>query len=173
LAFRRLDQWLIGHGYVPQTLLDVVGSDCKLALNYYNPAWDKKAPTGTGPVRHTGITALYEPKWQHSPVFWLGMPNSQKGCLGQFSFMSEQLQDFIMAHTKECNGCRYCVQVDKSGKRPLACTEVLYNQDKYNLCPLFPGGSYKWQSINNELVDRLIEILTFMDSSLPNKEATS
>jgi len=170
-AFRRLDQWLAAHGYVPQTLLDVVGSDCKLSLNYYNPAWDKKAPTGTGPVRHTGITALYDPGREPPAVFWLGMPNRLKGCLAQFSLMSKQLQAFVMAHTKECDGCRYCVQVDKSGTRPLACAKVQHEQRDYSICPLFPGGSYRWPCIDDTLVDRLIEMLDFMDMLLPEKAA--
>lgn len=170
LAFRRLDRWMIEHGYVSQTLLDVAGSDCKLALNYYNPTWDKKPPTGTGPIRQTGMTAIYDPRRKPPYVFWMEVPNILRGCLGQFAAMSKQLQDFVITHIKKCDGCRYCVQTDKSGKRPLICTKIQYGQEEHVLCPLFPSGSYRWHCIDDALADRLIELLEFMDNLLPKKE---
>jgi hypothetical protein len=81
--------------------------------------------------------------------------------------MSEKNKSFVINHTKKCDGCRYCVQTDKTGSRPLASIQVIYEQKKYNLCPYFPGYCYSWTNINDDLVDQLIEMLSFMDKFLP------
>ena len=73
------------------------------------------------------------------------------------------MQDFVVERTKKCNSCKYCVQTDKTGSRPLAYITVDYRQKKYNLCTYFPGYTYCWTSINDKLVDQLTTFLSFMD----------
>ena len=72
--------------------------------------------------------------------------------------MDDKLKSFITGTTKKCDGCRYCVQTDKSGTRPLAAINV----DDHDLCPLFCGFSY---TIDDDLVDNIIELLQFIDEA--------
>lgn len=83
--------------------------------------------------------------------------------------MSPAVKAFVIERTKKCDGCRYCVQTDKTGNRPLACIPISYEKVEYQLCPYFPGYQYSWTSIDDELVDNMIEFLTFMDSVLDAK----
>jgi len=99
----------------------------------------------------------------------LCIPNGLKVFLEAFESMDKKLKKFVVDRTKKCDNCRYCVQTDKKGTRPLVYITVDYEQEKYNLCPYFPGGSYSWTNINNELVDQIISFLTFMDKFI-NKE---
>ena len=76
---------------------------------------------------------------------------------------STSVQGFVVARTKKCDGCRYCVQTDKTGKRPLANLPVSYNGRELRLCPYFPGYSYCWTALSDGLVDDMITMLGFMD----------
>jgi hypothetical protein len=168
-SFRKLENWMIKQGYKRFDIYDITASDCKLALTYANPLWSKEPPKGgfEYKIRHTGISAQYDYYVQHPAVFGLCIPNGLKAYLSAFDSMSTPNQNFVVNHTKKCNGCRYCVQTDKTGLRPLAYIQVNYEQKKFNLCPYFPGGSFSWTNINDDLVDQLIEMLSFMDKFIP------
>ena len=73
--------------------------------------------------------------------------------------MNEKVKNFIVNTSKKCDNCRYCVQTDKTGKRPLIFASV----GEYKICPLFCGFSYRWKTLNEETVDNIIEILKFID----------
>lgn len=92
-----------------------------------------------------------------------------KNYLEKFDSMSSTLKDFVIEYTKKCDRCHYCVQTDKTGTRPLAYLPIDYNREKYELCPYFPGYTYSWTSIDDELVDRIIEFLSFMDEFISKK----
>ena len=85
--------------------------------------------------------------------------------------MSTKTRGFVINHTKKCDGCGYCVQTDKAGSRPLAYIQVNYGREKYNLCPYFPGYGFSWTTINDDLADQLIEMLSFMDKFIPKNTA--
>jgi|GEM_PF-3305021 hypothetical protein len=73
------------------------------------------------------------------------------------------LQDFVLSKTKKCNQCRYCVQTDKTGTRPLAYVKVSRDGNSYALCPYFPGYRFCFTSLDGETADKIIERLDFMD----------
>jgi hypothetical protein len=139
-------------------------------LTYANPLWSKNTPNGgfEYKIRHTGISARYDFFLQQPAVFGLCIPNGLKPYLNAFDSMDKKLQMFIVSRTKKCDGCRYCVQTDKTGSRPFAFIQINYEEKKYNLCPYFPGYSYCWTNIDNDLADQLIEILSFMDKFAPD-----
>ena len=164
-AFRRLENWMIGQGYKRFDIYNITASDCKLSLTYANPMWSKDRPNGgfEYKIRHTGISARYDPCFKNPVVFGLCIPNGLKTYLMAFDSADTNVKNFIIAHTKRCDGCRYCVQTDKNGTRPLAKMKVVHNGEAYHLCPYFPGYGYRWHSINDELVEQLIDMLAFMD----------
>jgi hypothetical protein len=102
-------------------------------------------------------------------MYCLCIPNGLKVYLDAFDTMSEKNKSFVIKHTKKCDGCRYCVQTDKTGSRPMAFIQIIYEQKIFNLCPYFPGYCYSWTNINDDLVDQLIEMLFFMDKFIPKK----
>jgi len=169
-SFRKLEKWIIKQGYKRFDIHNVTASDCKLTLTYANPLWGKEPPKGgfEYKIKHTGISAQYDFYVKQPAVFGLCIPNGLKTYLDAFDSMSTKNKNFVVNRTKKCDGCRYCVQTDKTGSRPLAFIQVNYEQKKYNLCPYFPGYCYSWTSINDDLADQLIEMLSFMDKFIPN-----
>jgi hypothetical protein len=164
-AFRKLENWMISQGYKRFDIYNVTASDCKLSLTYANPAWSSEHPNGgfEYKIRHTGISARYDIYVNNPVVFGLCIPNGLKSYLEAFDSADKNVQKFIAERTKKCDGCIYCVQTDKTGKRPFAAIKVSYQGENYNLCPYFPGYSYCWSSIDDELAERLIGMLSFMD----------
>jgi hypothetical protein len=136
-----------------------------VSVVYANPQWNDEEPKAgfTMKIRHTGIAAEYHYAVSRPPIFGLCIPGGLKTFLEHFDDAPKQVQKLIMDHTKRCDNCRYCVQTDKTGLRPLACMPVRYEGNEYQLCPYYPGYSYCWTSIDNELADQLIAMLSFMD----------
>ncbi len=171
--FRRLEEWMISQGYKAYDIYNVTASDCRLSLSYANTAWGNERPNGGNEykVRHTGISAQYDAYVNTPASFGLCIPYGLKLFLENFDSMSQRNKEFVMSRTKKCDGCRYCVQTDKTGKRPLACIPITYAQTEYMLCPYFPGYSYSFTSIDDNLVDTIIDFLVFMDGFAPKKAA--
>lgn len=168
-GFRKLESWMTERGYKSFDFYEVTASDCKLSLTYANPAWGKDRPNGgfEYKIRHTGISARYDPERQNPAVLGLCIPNGLKTFLEASESMGGNLRGFIISHTKKCDNCRYCVQTDKTGSRPFACIPVGHEGKIYNLCPYFPGSGFCWNSIDDGLAERLIEMLSFMDGFAP------
>lgn len=162
-VFRRLERWMISHGYKPY---DITSENGKLTLAYANPAWGSEPPRGGNEykIMHTGICAQYDAYVGNPTALGLCIPYGMKNFLENFDSMNQKVKDFVIERTKKCDGCRYCVQTDKTGTRPLACMPISYKQSEYKLCPYFPGYNYAWTSIDDKLVDNLIEMLAFMDT---------
>ena len=171
-SFRKLEKWMITQGYERYDIYNVTASDCKLSLTYANPAWDKERPTGGFEyrIRHTGISARYDYYAKSPAVFGLCIPGGLKQVLEAFNAASDTVQKLIIERTKKCDGCKYCVQTDKTGLRPLAMIKICYLGSQYDLCPYFPGCYYCWTNITDELYEQLIEMLAFMDSLAPYRK---
>ncbi|MDR2956829.1 MAG: hypothetical protein LBU61_01425 [Coriobacteriales bacterium] len=168
-GFTKLEQWMLAQGYQPYDVYDVTGSDCKIILVYANPAWGEDRLNGSFEykVKHSGVSMRYDPRTSVPQVLGLCIPKGMKPYLDAFSSASMPVQSFIIGHNKVCDSCRYCVQTDKKNTRPLAAITVSFDQAEYQLCPYFPGFRYNWTSIDIELADRLIDMLSFIDSFVP------
>jgi len=170
-AFKKLESWMLSKGYLPFDSYNVTASDCKLWLTIANPSWDKNPPRGgfEFKIKHTGISAGIDPYVANPPIFGLCIPNGMKPYLEAFDTMDKALQSFVVKRTAKCRGCRYCVQTDKTGLRPMAYIPIEYQGEEYKLCTYFPGFNYCWTYIDDDLVEELIRMLSFMDRFAPNK----
>ena len=163
--FYKLEKWMKEHGYESHVIKDSPATDCKIILTYANPMWSKEKPKGSFEykIKHTGVSVRYDPYFREPCIMGICIPNGLKTYLGHFEEMDEALKAFVMKKTKKCDGCKYCVQTDKTGQRPLASIPVEYEEQKALLCPYFPGFTYCWTSLDAELVDNIIRMLEFMD----------
>ena len=62
---------------------------------------------------------------------------------------------FLADWTKTCDGCRYCVQTDKTGARPLAAIPLRGK----NKCPLYPGFTMNWRELPGTLAENILAVL--------------
>jgi hypothetical protein len=166
-AFHRLEGYLVDHGY---TRID--NRDGEVMLDYVKGQGDKEPlkPGFQYGVRHTGISVSYDVLVKEPLTFGLCIPR-MKEILTAFDAMEERVQDFVVATTKQCDGCRYCVQTDKTGKRPLAKMSVSHGGQDYSLCPYIPGYRYCWTGLTGDLVDNMIAMMDFMDSLFDEEKA--
>lgn len=164
--FYKLEKWMLEHGYERYVIKDSTATDCKMILTYANPVWSNEKPKGSFEykIKHTGISVRYDSYFCEPCIMGICIPNGLKTYLEHFEEMEAVLKVFVMSKTKKCDGCKYCVQTDKSGQRPLACVNVEYEEKKALLCPYFPGFSYCWTSLDADLADNIIRMLVFMDS---------
>ena len=171
-AFKKLENWMLAQGYKRYDIYGVTASHCNLSLSIVNPKWSKEPPSGgfEYKIKHTGISARFDPYIANPAVFGLCIPKGMmKLLIEAFETMSENLKCFFIKQTTKCWNCRYCVQTDKTGTRPLAFINVNHKKNEYNLCTYFPGYSYCWTSIDDDLVNQLIEMLSFMDRFVPKQ----
>lgn len=164
-SFKKLEDWMLSQGYKRYDIYNTTASDCNLSLAIANPKWSDEPPRGgfEYKIRHTGISALFTAHVKNPVLFGLCIPNGMKTYLEAFDSMDDELKNFVIEKTKKCDNCKYCIQTDKTGKRPKAFVTVKHNDKKYNLCAYFPGYTYCWTSIDDNLADKLIEMLSFMD----------
>ena len=172
-SFTRLVDWMLDNGYRIYEVSNVIASDCKLPLTIANPRWSDEPPRGGNEykIKHTGISVLHDFYVREPYDINLGLciPNGMKPYLEAFNEMDEGLKRFVISRTKKCDACKYCVQTDKKGTRPLANFPVEFEGGSYRLCTYFPGYTYSWASIDDTLADELIRMLAFMDTLAPVK----
>ncbi len=164
-AFLHLEKQMLERGYRRYVIGDAAGTKCKMVLRYANPAWGEEKPGGSFEfkVKHTGITVRYEPWFRESCIMGVCIPGGMKQYLEHFTEMEAPLKAFVWERTKKCNGCRYCVQADRTGQRPLAAIPVEFGTETASLCPYFPGYSFCWTRIDEALAGQIIRLLDFMD----------
>ena len=166
IAFKKLENWMLEQGYKRFNIYDVTASDCKLSLTIANPKWSDSTPNGgfEYKINHTGISARFDPYIANPPVFGLCIPKGlMKVLVESFDLMDEQLKSFFISRTTKCHNCKYCIQTDKTGTRPKAYIPVKHEDKEYPLCTYFPGYNYCWTHIDDDLAEKLIKMLSFMD----------
>jgi len=170
-SFSELENRLLEKGYKRYVINDIMASDCKLSLTIANPKWSSEPPRGgfEYKIKHTGISTLYDPYTANPQVIGLCIPNGMRQYLTAFDSMYKDLQSFVVEQTKKCDCCRYCIQTDKTGARPIANIPVCFEEKKYMLCTYFPGYYYCWPRLDDDLVEKMMSMLSFMDRFAPGQ----
>ena len=157
--YKRLTTWINENGYKQYPC--VTRPD---ALDYAKSVKSEETPLGYaihGDKDHYGFTLEYRYEArvpQHFEVRLLRFADLLKRC----DQLSKKTQQMILTHVKHCDGCRYCVQTDKTGKRPLAAIPL----GGEKLCPLFPGFSFARSELTMDETEGTIALLTDMERML-------
>lgn len=80
--------------------------------------------------------------------------------LNHIEDLPADVRHFALSHTKTCDGCRYCVQTDKSGMRPLRA--ILINETPK--CPLYPSFSYQFDTLNADTANMILLLFKCMEA---------
>ncbi len=81
--------------------------------------------------------------------------------LYHFDEMNYELKELIYSRTKNCDGCGYCTQMDKTGKRTPLVMELDFNGNKSGKCPLFPNLT--WRYIDTKEVESIKGLFRFAE----------
>lgn len=76
--------------------------------------------------------------------------------------MDDELKDMVFNKTKTCDGCGYCVQTDKTGKRPKLAQRLEFNGVAKLKCPLFP--SFEWDKVNIKMISKVKMLFDFAEN---------
>lgn len=163
LSFEKLLDFLEQQGY---TRVDNKECGNRISLDYIkcygSPEEDLKFAWAER--THGGIELGYAEERRNQAYIGLRLPYFNE-LLSSSEKMNTQVKRFVTTVTKKCDNCRYCVQTDKTGKRPLAAVPV----GEYMLCPLFAGFQYKWNTLTSEIADNMIAMLAFIDELFAGK----
>ena len=155
--FNRLIDFLERNGYQRIDNKEYVNNISLDYIKNYGDPGDEVKPAWAERT-HSGIEVIYEELRKNQFTIALRLPYF-KEILQNSDRMNERVKRFILTTNRKCDGCRYCVQTDKSGKRPLS----FFTFENEKLCPLFPGFQYRWKTLDDRIVDDLIEMLNFID----------
>lgn len=140
-------------------------TDCrdgkKISLDYSKQHGKKAEPVKAawGERSHSGIELSYEELRLEPCFLWMRMPMF-KTVLEKADSLPSEVAEFIASNTKTCDGCRYCVQTDKTKTRPLAAVKL----SGKNKCPMFPGFTFNWRRIDGELCEKILKTLDAVDA---------
>ena len=118
---------------------------------------------------HGGLSIVYDYRRANPVVYGLRLPMFRE-LLGRFDEMEDEVKALVVARTKKCDGCGYCTQTDKTGKRPRQIVTVQHRGQEYDLCTLFPGFSYIWTKVDEAEAKRMIGLLEFTDRVFAQKD---
>ena len=143
--------------------------------NQINVDWVKSYGKPDDPLKgwwgertHGGLAFEYDWIRKNPMLFGLRIPEF-KTLLLHFDAMPDQVKAFVVQHTKHCDACNYCIQTDKTGKRPRAFITVEYN-GQHELCTMFPGFTYTWQQLDDAAAADIQVFLTFVDNTLSKRD---
>lgn len=127
-----------------------------ISLNYIKEYGKKPAPLkkAWADKNHLGIEISYEDLCIVPATLHLRLPRFAE-FLNRANELSDEAKRLINEKLKSCDGCRYCVQTDKSGTRPLAAVTV----DGVAKCPYFPSFSLRWHEVNDVLIKQIESVL--------------
>jgi len=169
-AFEKLEKWMHSKRYIKYDIYDTIGSDCKLSLSYINPAWSADPPNGgfLYKIKHTGIAVELDYSIEPPAILGLCIPkNLMKPLAESFDSMNDPLKEFFINKAIKCWDCKYCIQTDKTGKRPRAYVNVTHMKTEHKICTYFPGYSFNWTNLDITTANHIIELLKYMDTFAP------
>lgn len=160
-AFEQLAADLEAKGYIR-----IENRNQELALDYVLPVGAKPGPVKDAWAErfHLGVSMKVDPFVRKPAYIAMRMPQART-VLSQFDHMNESLREFVIHWNAPCSGCRYCVQTDKTGTRPLAFIPVDFDRE-HHLCPYFPGYHYCWDRLEQTVAEGITACLTFMEHTL-------
>ena len=110
-----------------------------------------------------------EAQMQYQAMYTVRVSDFQT-VFAEFSSMSYGLKQLIMDKASRCSGCRYCVQTDKSGTKPLAVSHVSYNGNDKAICSYYPFWSL--HEVGSDRSDQLIELMSIAERVLAQNTET-
>jgi len=161
-AFDTLIGYLRENGYSCEVM-----REGELNLDYSKDYGKNPTPlkVAWGERNHGGMSFTYHRDVEPAFVSALRIP-ANKQLLAMADKMPESLRAFVVSRNTKCSGCRYCIQTDKTGTRPIIAINVEHAGKKYALCPNFPGFAFTFDKLDMTIVNNMIEYLHFIDENI-------
>lgn len=83
--------------------------------------------------------------------------------------MDNELKELVFHRTKNCDGCGYCNQTDKTGKRPILALPLTLNEKTLSKCPLYPA--FVWHDTDETMINVIKKLYDFAEEALYTKSS--
>ncbi len=91
-------------------------------------------------------------------IFEFKAPHLSK-VLRSYDQIDDELKALVFNRTKICDGCGYCIQTDKSGKRKRLAIKLEHYGETSAKYPLFP--SFVWNDLTEGMIKIVKKLFTF------------
>ncbi len=109
------------------------------------------------------MRVYYDWRKKNQMVFEFKVPQFSK-LIKSYDKMDNDLKALVFYRTKNCDGCGYCIQTDKSGKRPKLALNLKLKEQTLLKCPLFPAIG--WFNTDEEMINIVKKLFDFSEETL-------
>lgn len=124
--------------------------------------WEKEFPK-----KKRIMFMVFPEPWKQYQVKYTVRVSDFQAVFGEFDTMSNGLKQMIIDKANPCGGCRYCVQTDKTGKKPIAVSKISHNGIDKAICSYYPF--WELHEMDSGRAAQCIELLTVADRVLSEK----
>lgn len=129
------------------------------SFNEHGITWERDYPD----KQRGYMTLSFDWKRRDQMTYTFHVP-SFRLLLNHFDIMDDELKNLAFSRTKKCDGCGYCTQTDKTGKRKPLVMLIEYNGQKVGKCPLYPNLT--WRYIDKKEVKVIKKLYDFGETVL-------
>lgn len=133
------------------------GYNCK--YDHLRVVYEKEYPD----KQKAHMNIYYDYKKLEQMIFEFKSPQLSK-VLKYYDQMDDELKTLVFSRTKICDGCGYCTQTDRSGKRKRLAVTLELDGERKSKCPLFP--SFVWDNANEEMIKTVKKLFDFSEGIL-------
>ncbi len=105
----------------------------------------------------------YDWRMKNQIVFYFKVPQFSI-LIKSYDKMDDELKALVFNRTKTCDGCGYCNQTDKTGKRPRLALNLEFNNQTLLKCPIFPVIA--WNNTDETMINVVKKIFDFAEDTL-------
>ncbi len=127
--------------------------------NEMNVMYEKEYPKKQEAHMHI----YYDWRRKNQMVFYFKVPQFST-LVKSYENMDDELKALVFERTKTCDGCGYCTQTDKTGKRPCLALPLTFNNETLLKCPLFPVIA--WNNTDETIIRIVKEFFDFAEDTL-------
>lgn len=129
------------------------------ANNEMRVAYEKEFPK----KQKAYMYIYYDWRKKNQMVFEFKVPQFST-VIKYYDQMDEDLKTLIFYRTKTCDGCGYCTQTDKTGKRPRLALPLSLKEQSLLKCPLFPA--FFWFDVNEDMIKTVKRLFDYAEVTL-------
>jgi hypothetical protein len=106
---------------------------------------------------------FYDWRKKNQMVFEFKVPQFST-LIKSYEKMDDELKALVFYRTKICDGCGYCNQTDKTGKRPRLALSLTLNGKTLSKCPLYPA--LVWHNVDEAMIAVVKKLYDFANDTL-------
>ncbi|MCL2498276.1 MAG: hypothetical protein FWF06_06675 [Symbiobacteriaceae bacterium] len=159
-----------GSFYPDSSFLKAVEEYCQTnGYTCLNDEWDNRTVRWEKDYKQSKriMFSVFSEIWRQYQVMYTIRVSDFHAVFAEFESMSDGLREMIMEKASKCSGCKYCIQTDKTGSKPLAVSHLQHRGVTKAVCSYYPFWAL--HEVSSERAEQLIELMQIADRVLTAK----